>query len=115
VPNRAARKPIDTPALLQLARRAQELGRLLATEGEMPGLLAALEGRFLTAAYGGDPIRNPESLPTGRNLTGLDPSRLPTRQAYAVAQTLFNDWFKDYQARHGAHAPGLCRGAPGSP
>ncbi len=105
VPNRAARKPIDTPALLQLAQRAQELERLLATEGEMPGLLAALEGRFLAAAYGGDPIRNPDSLPTGRNLTGLDPSRLPTRQAYAVAQTLFNDWFKDYQARHGGQAP----------
>lgn len=105
VPNRAARQPIDTPALLQLAQRAQELERLLATEGEMPGLLAGLEGRYLPAAYGGDPIRNPDSLPTGRNLTGLDPSRLPTRQAYAVAQTLFNDWFKDYQARHGGQAP----------
>ncbi|WP_348688948.1 cobaltochelatase subunit CobN [Acidovorax soli] len=105
VPNRAARKPIATPALLQLAQRAQALERLLATEGEMPGLLAGLEGRFLPAAYGGDPIRNPDSLPTGRNLTGLDPSRLPTRQAYAVAQTLFNDWFKDYQARHGGQAP----------
>lgn len=105
VPNRAARKPIDTPALLALARRAQELERLLATEGEIPGLLAALDGRYLPAAYGGDPIRNPESLPTGRNLTGLDPSRLPTRQAYAVAQQLFNDWFKDYTARHGGRAP----------
>lgn len=105
VPNRAARQPIDTPALLQLARRAQELERLLATEGELPGLLAALEGRYLSAAYGGDPIRNPDSLPTGRNLTGLDPSRLPTRQAYAVAQTLFNDWFKDYKARHGGRSP----------
>ena len=105
VPNRAARQPIDTPALLQLAQRAQEMERLLATEGEMPGLLAALAGRFLPAAYGGDPIRNPDSLPTGRNLTGLDPSRLPTRQAYAVAQTLFNDWFSGYQARHGGQAP----------
>ncbi|ART58853.1 cobaltochelatase subunit CobN [Acidovorax carolinensis] len=105
VPNRAARKPIDTPALLQLAQRAQELERLLATEGELPGLLAALEGRYLPAAYGGDPIRNPDSLPTGRNLTGLDPSRLPTRQAYAVAQTLFNDWFSGYRARHGGQAP----------
>ncbi|MFP5446104.1 MAG: cobaltochelatase subunit CobN, partial [Betaproteobacteria bacterium] len=64
VPNRAARQPIDTPALLQLAQRAQELERLLATEGEMPGLLAALGGRYLPAAYGGDPIRNPDSLPT---------------------------------------------------
>ena len=95
VPNRAARKPIDTPALLALAERAQELERRLATEGEMPGLLAALQGRFLSAAYGGDPLRNPDSLPTGRNLTGLDPSRLPTKQAYEVARRLFESWYAE--------------------
>lgn len=105
VPNRAARQPIDSAALLQLAERAQALERLLATEGEMPGLLAALAGRFIPAAYGGDPIRNPESLPTGRNLTGLDPSRLPTRQAYAVAQTLFDDWLRGWRASHGGAMP----------
>ncbi len=100
VPNRAARKAIDTPALLQLAERAQELERRLATEGEMPGLLAALRGRFLPAAYGGDPLRNPDSMPTGRNLTGLDPSRLPTKQAYEVAKTLFAQWYEE-QAKAG--------------
>ena len=93
VPNRAARQPIDTPALLQLAQRAQELERLLATEGELPGLLAALEGRYRPQPTAATPsaTRQPAH---GRNLTGLDPSRLPTRQAYAVAQTLFNDWFR---------------------
>ncbi|MCX2863113.1 cobaltochelatase subunit CobN [Paucibacter sp. PLA-PC-4] len=100
VPNRASRKAIDTPALLQLAERAQELERRLSTEGEMPGLLAALQGRFLPAAYGGDPLRNPDSLPTGRNLTGLDPSRLPTKQAYEVAQRLFAQWYEE-QAKTG--------------
>ncbi|XAH21867.1 cobaltochelatase subunit CobN [Xylophilus sp. GW821-FHT01B05] len=105
VPNRAARKPIDSAALLQLAQRAQQLDKLLATEGEMPGLLAALDGRFVPAAYGGDPIRNPDSLPTGRNLTGLDPARLPTQQAYAVAQTLFAGWLKDWRGAHGGRMP----------
>lgn len=105
VPNRAARQPIASAALLALARRAQQLESLLATEGELPGLLAALEGRFVPAAYGGDPIRNPDSLPTGRNLAGLDPSRLPTRQAYAVAQTLFDDWLKQWQGGHGGAMP----------
>jgi cobaltochelatase CobN len=105
VPNRAARQPIDSAALYQLALRAQELERLLATEGEIPGLLAALDGRFVPAAYGGDPVRNPESLPTGRNLTGLDPSRLPTRQAYAVAQTLFEQWLKEWRAGHQGQPP----------
>ncbi|QPF75439.1 cobaltochelatase subunit CobN [Roseateles sp. DAIF2] len=100
VPNRAARKPIDTPALLKLAERAQELERRLATEGELPGLLAALDGRFLPAVYGGDPLRNPDSLPTGRNLAGLDPNRLPTRQAYEVARSLFETWYAE-QAKAG--------------
>jgi len=105
VPNHAALKPIDTPALLALAERARQLDRLLATEGEMPGLLAALDGRFVSAAYGGDPIRNPDSLPTGRNLTGLDPARLPTQQAYAVAQGLFDEWLKGWQRDHGGRTP----------
>ncbi|CAH0354640.1 cobaltochelatase subunit CobN [Aquabacterium sp. CECT 9606] len=105
VPNRAARKPIDSAALFKLAERAQALEALLSTEGEMPGLLTALSGHFITAAYGGDPIRNPDCLPTGRNLTGLDPSRLPTRQAYEVAKGLFNDWLKTWRAEHGGQAP----------
>ena len=67
----------------------------------MPGLLRALDGRFIPAAYGGDLLRNPESLPTGRNLTGLDPNRLPTRQAYEAAQALFKGWYAQ-QAQAGA-------------
>ncbi|WP_310383308.1 cobaltochelatase subunit CobN [Roseateles sp.] len=101
VPNRAARKAIDTPALLKLALRAQELEEKLATEGELPGFLSALSGRFVPAAYGGDPIRNPDSLPTGRNLVGLDPSRLPTKQAFEVAKALFATWY----AEQGSKAP----------
>ncbi|PZR24732.1 MAG: cobaltochelatase subunit CobN, partial [Azospira oryzae] len=59
VPNRAARKPIDSAALYQLALRAQQMWARLAIEGEMPGLLRALDGRFIPAAYGGDLLRNP--------------------------------------------------------
>ncbi|ANQ85815.1 cobaltochelatase subunit CobN [Azoarcus olearius] len=98
VPNRAARKAIDSEALRELALRAQEMERRLAIEGELPGLLAALDGRFVPAAYGGDPLRNPDSVPTGRNLTGLDPSRLPTRQAYDVARKLFAAWYAEQAA-----------------
>ena len=105
VPNRAARKPIDSVALHALALRAQALDKLMATEGEVPGLLRALGAGFVEAAYGGDPIRNPDSLPTGRNLTGLDPARLPTKQAHEVAQGLFNDWLKAWRSEHGQTVP----------
>ena len=104
VPNRAGERAIDPEALRELAGRAQALDRLLSVENEMPALLDALAGRFIPAAYGGDPIRNPDSLPTGRNLIGLDPSRLPTRQAYTVAQLLFDQWLAGWLDRHaGVH------------
>jgi len=105
VPNRAAERRIDQEALRALAERAQALDRLFAVDNEMPGLLAALDGRFVAAAYGGDPIRNPDSLPTGRNLIGLDPARLPTQQAYTVAQLLFDQWLEDWRKAHAGAMP----------
>jgi magnesium chelatase subunit H len=49
---------------------------------EVQGLLHALDGRFLRPAPGGDLLRTPEVLPTGRNLHGFDPFRIPS--AFAV-------------------------------
>jgi magnesium chelatase subunit H len=48
----------------------------------VPGILRALDGRFVPPAPGGDVMRNPAVLPTGRNLHGFDPFRIPS--AYAV-------------------------------
>jgi magnesium chelatase subunit H len=42
----------------------------------------ALDGRFVRPAPGGDLLRTPAILPTGRNLHGFDPFRIPS--AYAV-------------------------------
>lgn len=55
---------------------------LLNQESELNGLLRALDGRYALPAPGGDLLRNPDVLPTGRNLHGLDPFKLPT--AFAV-------------------------------
>ena len=52
-------------------------------ELSQPGLLAALDGRFIAPVAGGDLLRNPDILPTGRNLHGFDPYRLPS--AFALA------------------------------
>ncbi|MEM8697749.1 MAG: magnesium chelatase subunit H [Pseudomonadota bacterium] len=51
---------------------------LLAQDTETPALIAALDGRFIPPAPGGDLIRTPDILPTGRNLHGFDPFRLPS-------------------------------------
>ncbi len=45
-------------------------------------MLHALDGRFIRPSPGGDVLRTPEVLPTGRNLHGFDPFRIPS--AFAV-------------------------------
>ena len=56
--------------------------RMLERDSEIDGLLRALDGRFIRPAPGGDLLRAPEVLPTGRNLHGFDPFRIPS--AYAA-------------------------------
>ncbi len=58
--------------------------RLLAEDHELPGLLRALEGRFIRPVAGGDLLRTPSILPTGRNLHGFDPYRIPS--AFAMEE-----------------------------
>ncbi len=56
---------------------------LLAKDHEVTAILRALDGRFIAPAQGGDVLRTPAVLPTGRNLHGFDPFRIPS--AFALA------------------------------
>ncbi|WP_421955541.1 cobaltochelatase subunit CobN [Polaromonas sp.] len=105
VPNRAAAKVLDAKVLLALAQRAQQLDAALANNEEISGFLAALDGRHVKASYGGDPVRNPESLPTGRNLYGFDPSRVPTKQAWDTGVAAFDAWMKQHRQENGGRWP----------
>ena len=53
----------------------------LTGRNELDGLLAALDGRFVSPGPGGDLLRSPDMLPTGRNIHGFDPFRLPSLAA----------------------------------
>ncbi len=59
-----------------------ELDRLLADDHEIPGILRALDARYVPPAPGGDLVRTPKVVPTGRNLYGFDPYKVPS--AYAL-------------------------------
>ena len=73
--------PQDATHLARL-RELAESNRLLSEDAELPGILRALDGRYVRPAPGGDLLRTPQVLPTGRNLHGFDPFRIPS--AYAV-------------------------------
>lgn len=48
---------------------------------ELGGLIHALDAGYVAPAPGGDILVNPEVLPTGRNIHGFDPFRIPSRFA----------------------------------
>jgi magnesium chelatase subunit H len=81
-PNAAQRSEmLDAAGVTEPARRA-ELDRLLSEDHETPSIIHALDGGYLRPAPGGDLLRNMDVLPTGRNLHGFDPFRIPS--AFAV-------------------------------
>ena len=63
-----------------------EVHKHLAQDTEVSALLQALDGRYIRPAPGGDLLRTPAVLPTGRNLHGFDPFRLPSAMAVRDGQ-----------------------------
>ncbi len=72
---------LDAAGLEGEARASMDAA--LARNDELPALMRALAGRFVPPVPGGDLIRSPEILPTGRNIHAFDPFRMPT--AFAMA------------------------------
>jgi len=58
--------------------RLEGINHALQDDSELSGLVSALEGAFIRPVAGGDLLRNADILPTGRNMHGFDPSRLPS-------------------------------------
>ncbi|MGI5308356.1 cobaltochelatase subunit CobN [Rheinheimera sp. WS51] len=70
---------------------------------ETQNLLAALDAKYIPVSYGGDPIRNPNAAPTGRNLIGFNPAKVPSKEAYAAGVTLMDQTIAAYVAKHGKY------------
>ena len=72
--------------------------RELQSDSEMQGILKALDGRYIRPAPGGDVLRNPQVLPTGRNVHGFDPFRIPSKFAMKDGQYQASKLLERYQA-----------------
>jgi len=72
--------------------------RELQSDSEMQGIFKALDGRYIRPAPGGDVLRNPQVLPTGRNVHGFDPFRIPSKFAMKDGQYQANKLLERYQA-----------------
>ncbi|MGD0632940.1 MAG: cobaltochelatase subunit CobN [Beijerinckiaceae bacterium] len=70
--------------------------------GEMAGLLAALDGRFVPGGPAGAPSRGRlDVMPTGRNLYSSDPRAVPTQTAYEIGRRAADEIANRHAQDHG--------------
>jgi len=68
-------------ASLEVLRQLVEPQAHLAVDTEVSGILRALDACYIRPAPGGDILRTPAVLPSGRNIHGFDPFRIPSALA----------------------------------
>ncbi|MCQ4263779.1 cobaltochelatase subunit CobN [Stutzerimonas stutzeri] len=89
--------------IAELLQRARQYWRQLENDNELSSFFDALQGKHGATSYGGDPIKNPDSLPTGRNLYGFDPSRIPTREAWEAGKLAAERLLEQHRQSHGEY------------
>ncbi|MGF1535758.1 MAG: magnesium chelatase subunit H, partial [Elainellaceae cyanobacterium] len=74
-------------------------------DNELGALLQGLEGRYVLPGPGGDPIRNPAVLPTGKNIHALDPQSIPTTAAVQSAKVVVERLLERQKQENDGHYP----------
>ena len=74
-------------------------------EVELHSLMNALNGGYTAPSPGGDPIVNPNTLPTGRNLFAINAEETPTESAWEKGMQLAKSTIEMYRKRHNGEFP----------
>ncbi|MBA3923237.1 MAG: magnesium chelatase subunit H, partial [Nostocaceae cyanobacterium] len=77
---------VDPEAIKPLFEYLEFCLQQVCADNELGALLKALQGEYILPGPGGDPIRNPDVLPTGKNIHALDPQSIPTTAAIQSAK-----------------------------
>ena len=81
------------------------LGLLQAPEDEILSLLNALNGGYTRPSTGGDVVSNPRTLPTGRNLYGVNAEATPSETAWEKGKQLADQTIALYRRNHNDSIP----------
>jgi len=73
------------------------------SSSEVEQVIRALNGRFIEPGPGGDPVRNPEVYPTGRNIYQLDPANIPTSIAWERGRRIAEEILERYLRENGRY------------
>ena len=97
-------------AIVEIDRTIKNVGnykRLLqeSPEDELASMINALNGGYTKPSPGGDPIVNPNTLPTGRNLYGINAEATPSESAWEKGKQLADNTIEIYKRRHNDSIP----------
>ena len=93
---------VDNVALDKLFGYLRFCLEQICADMELESLLRALDGEYVLPGPGGDPIRNPGVLPSGKNIHALDPQSIPTRAAIAAAKVVVDRLIERQKAEQGS-------------
>ncbi|WP_416668328.1 magnesium chelatase subunit H [Egbenema bharatensis] len=96
---------VDPEAIKPLFEYLEFCLKQIIADNELGALLKALEGEYVLPGPGGDPVRNPDVLPTGKNIHALDPQSIPTTAAVKSAQIVVDRLIARQQAENGGNYP----------
>jgi magnesium chelatase subunit H len=96
---------VDEKALKPLFEYLEFCLEQVCADNELGALLKALEGEYVLPGPGGDPIRNPNVLPTGKNIHALDPQKIPTLAAVKSAKIVVDRLLERQKLDNGGKYP----------
>lgn len=96
---------VDVEAIKPLFEYLKFCLQQVCADNELGALLRALEGEYIIPGPGGDPIRNPDVLPTGKNIHALDPQSIPTAAAVQAAKIVVDRLIDRQKLDNGGEYP----------
>ena len=88
-----------------VAIMAADMERRIVESGprELDSLMRALDGGHVPVGGGGEPIRNPDAYPTGKNFYGINPAKVPKPAAWELGVALADQMLAAHVEEHGRY------------